>query len=194
MGSCGCSGADRSACPVTLLVAGIVTIILGVLAMLAPLASGLATATVIGALVVAGGIFRMALAFRASSLGKGILGFAIGAFTVLCGLLLVAHPLFGLASLALILAAYFVVDGIAEIAFSFRLKPANGWGWVLFGGIVSLLLGLSIWRQWPISGLWAIGVLVGVKLLFAGWAMIGLHRALGAFAGQPEDQASACAP
>jgi len=90
----------------------------------------------------------------------------------------ISHPLFGMATLALILAGYFVVDGIAEIAFSFQLKPRTGWGWMLLGGMVSLLLGLSLWRQWPISGLWAIGILVGVKLIVAGWAMIALRAAL----------------
>ena len=178
MSACGCSTDQGGKCPFTLFVAGVVTIVLGVLAMMAPFATGVIATTLIGVFAVGAGISRMVLAFRASSFGKGILGFVVGVLTVLSGLVIMGHPLLGMATLALILAGYFVVDGIAEIAFSFQLKPRAGWGWMLFGGIVSLLLGISLWRQWPISGLWAIGILVGIKLIAAGWTMIALKAAM----------------
>ena len=59
-----------------------------------------------------------------------------------------------------------------------RIKPDRGWGWLLFGGIVSLLLGLLIWREFPLSGTWAVGVLVGVKLLFAGLSIVTVGSAV----------------
>jgi len=151
---------------------GVIAIILGVLAMLAPGITGLSIATVVGMLVVVGGIVRMIWAFKAGSLGKGLLMFAIGGLTLLCGIALVANPLFASGTLTIMLAAYFVVDGIFEIAAGFQARPASGSGWMLFGGVVSVLLGIMIWRQFPLSGAYAIGVLVGIKLFFVGLMMV----------------------
>jgi len=92
-----------------------------------------------------------------------------------------------LATLTLVLAAYFVVDGIFEIIEAFDLKPIKGWVWMLFGGIVSILLGFMIWREWPFSGAWAVGILVGIKLIFAGWAMVGIGAAGRSVAGGAEE-------
>ncbi len=99
------------------------------------------------------------------------------------------RPLMGLATLALLLAAYFLVDGICEIIVAFKMKPESGWGWMLFGGIVAMLLGIMIWRQWPISGAWAIGVLVGVHMLLAGFALIVLGSGARRIASAIEDTA-----
>ena len=56
-------------------------------------------------------------------------------------------------------------------------QPAAGWSWSLFSGIVTVLLGVLIWRQWPVSGAWAIGILVGIHVLMSGWAAIMLGAA-----------------
>jgi len=77
-----------------------------------------------------------------------------------------------------VLAVYFVVDGIFAILASFQLTPETRRGWVLFDGIITLLLGAMIWRQWPLSGQWAVGVLVGARLVIAGWSMIFLSSAI----------------
>lgn len=170
-----------------LLILGIVTVVLGVLAIMAPMMAGLTVALSVGILLIAGGITRTIFAFKCKSWGKGILVFVLGLLTLLVGFYMVARPGMALVSLTLFLAAYFVVDGIFEIVEAFDLKPLRGWGWMLFGGIVSILLGVMIWRQWPISGAWAIGVLVGIKLIFAGWAMVGLGSAGRGVAGVMEE-------
>lgn len=167
-----------------MVVLGVLTIVLGVLALGSPLVAGVAVARVAGFLLIAGGLMRSFLAFKAGSFGKGVLAFGIGVLTLLAGVLLAAQPLRGLPTLTLILAVYFVVDGLSEIAVAFQAKPNEGWGWLLFGGVISLGLGLMIWRQWPLSGAWAIGTLVGIKLVFAGWAEIALAAAGRAAAGK----------
>jgi uncharacterized membrane protein HdeD (DUF308 family) len=63
------------------------------------------------------------------------------------------------------------------IMLSFQLKPIKGWGWMLFNGLVTLLLGGLIWSQWPISGVWAIGTLLGIHLIFDGWSEIAVALA-----------------
>lgn len=153
---------------------GILTIILGLLAIATPLVVGVSVAFLVGLFVLVAGAARMIWALQAGSLGKGVLGFAIGALTLVCGVVLVSDPLVASGVLTLLLAAYFLVDGGAEIAAAFQVRPASGWGWLLAGGILSLLLGLMIWQQFPLSGAWAIGVLLGFKLLLVGMIMIGL--------------------
>lgn len=168
-------------------VLGVVTIILGILAMMAPFMAGMSIAVLVGIILFAAGIMRMIWAFGAESFGQGLLKFAVGGLTLLAGILMLARPLFALGTITVFLAAYFIVDGIFEIIGAFQIKPITGWGWLLFGGIVSILLGIMIWREFPASGAWAVGVLVGVKLLFAGMQMVtigstvrGVAKAAGA--------------
>ena len=151
---------------------GVIAIILGILAMMAPVLTGMWVIILVGVLVLIGGIVRIIWALQAGSLGKGLPMFAIGGLTLLCGIVLLAHPLFASGVLTILLALYFVLDGISEIAASVRLRPGSGWGWMLFAGIVSIWLGIIIWGQFPLSGVWAIGILLGIKLFFVGLIML----------------------
>ncbi len=130
------------------------------------------TDALLGVLVLIGGIVRIVWAFQAGSFGKGLLMFAIGGLTLLCGIALVANPLFASGVLTVILAGYFIFDGISEIVGGIRQRPESGWSWMLFGGIVSIWLGMMIWGQFPLSGVWAIGILLGIKLFFVGLIMV----------------------
>ncbi len=153
-------------------VLGIITIILGFLVMLAPMLTGFSILMLVGVLVLIAGLVRMFWAFTAGSFGKGVLAFAIGGLTLLLGLALMFNPLFASGVMTIVMAIYLIVDGAVEISAAFGLRPESGWGWLLFGGIVSLLLGIMIWRPYPLSGAWAIGVLLGIKLLFIGLSML----------------------
>lgn len=174
-----------------LMIFGIITIILGVLSMMAPLMAGIAVALSVGILLIMAGIIRTLFAFKCKSWGKGILVFLLGLLTLAVGFYMVSRPGAALVTLTLFLAAYFVVDGIFEIIEAFDLKPIQGWGWMLFGGIVSIMLGIMIWRQWPVSGAWAIGILFGIKLVFAGFAMTGIGAAGRSLSGAAEDAVEA---
>ena len=160
---------------------GVIAIILGVLAMLAPGLTGLSIAMLLGGLVVLSGIVRMIWAFQSGSLGRGLWMFVIGTLTLLCGIALLANPLFASSVLTILLAVYFVVDGISEIAAGFG-RMGEGGGWLLFGGIVSILLGVMIWAQYPLSGAWAMGTLLGIKLFFVGLTMITAGSAVRSMA------------
>jgi uncharacterized membrane protein HdeD (DUF308 family) len=161
---------------------GIIVMILGVLALLSPSVTGLTIATAVGFLVVTAGILRMIWAFGAGSLGGGLVVFAIGALTLLCGIALVSHPMFASGLLTFLLIGYFILDGIFELVVAFKIKPATGWGFVLVGGIVSIVLGIMMWRQFPIAGAWAIGVLLGIKLIFVGLIMVTAGSAIKSLA------------
>lgn len=151
---------------------GVIAIILGMLAMLAPGITGLSVAFLLGIIVLVAGIVRIVWAFQAGTFGKGLAGVAIGVLTLICGGLLVANPLFASGVLTIMLAIYFICDGIFEIVAAVQCKPMEGWGWLVFGGIVSVLLGLLIWGQYPLSGAWAMGILIGIKLFMVGLIMV----------------------
>lgn len=160
-----------------LILLGMITVVLGMLAIGAPLMTGISIALLAGALLVISGVAETVYAFRASTWGLGILTFVMGALTVVAGMLVIAHPLAGLGFLTLLLIAYFVVEGLVQIVHALGLRPIAGWGWTLFSGIVSLMLGIMLWRQWPLSGAWAVGVLIGLRILFTGWSMVALGMA-----------------
>ena len=105
--------------------------------MMAPVLTGLSIALLLGILVVVGGVVRLVWAFQAGSVGEGILKFALAGLTLVCGLLLVANPLFASGFLTILLSLYFIVDGISEIAVGIGTKR----GWLIFAGVVSILLG-----------------------------------------------------
>ena len=160
----------------TAIIAGIVMLICGVLAVGAPLAAGLSLTIFVGVLLGVGGISQCVLAFQAGAFRQGLLMFLIGLLTAGAGFYLFNQPVNGLAAITLFLAAYFIVTGIFELIAAFQIRPSEGWGWMLFTGIVTLILGLMIWRQFPLSGAWAVGVLFGIKLIMSGWWLIFIGR------------------
>lgn len=153
---------------------GILTILLGMFAISSPLFAGVAIQYFVGAAILVGGIFQVLHAFQGGGDRRPIFAFLSGLLAIICGGLMFAKPLLGLSILTLILIAYFVADGLVKIMYAFKHKhkPDPGWGWVLVSGIITLLLGLVLWKEWPLSGAWAIGVLFGINLIFDGWAMI----------------------
>jgi uncharacterized membrane protein HdeD (DUF308 family) len=127
-------------------------------------------------LITAAGLSMTVYAFKAGSFGKGLLQFLFGGITVLCGVAMFSTPMQGMLTLTGILLAYFLVDGIFAIISGIRGKGAPGWGWMIVSGIASIVLAIILWRQWPVSGAYAIGLLVGIRLIFTGWsiAMLGM--------------------
>ena len=158
--------------------AGIVMIIAGVLSIVAPFVAGVSAMIMLGALLLAAGVAECFLAFKAGAFGRGLLIFLLGALTVVAGVLTLSQPMTALATVTLLLAAYFFVAGIFECVAAFSARPENGWGWLLASGVVSILLGIMLWRQFPLSGIWAVGTLVGIRLLFAGFALFSVGSAV----------------
>ena len=156
---------------------GILAVIAGVLALFSPLVAGLSIAIAVGVLIVVAGVSRLFLAFKMGSFGRGLLVFLMGLLSIVIGGYMVSQPGMALASLTLILAIYFAIDGVFQLVWGFRLRPIKGWGWALFSGVVSLALGIMIWRQFPVSGTWAVGTLVGIQMIFGGSSIASLSSA-----------------
>ena len=156
---------------------GILMVIAGFLAIMSPLVAGLSVAIAVGVLLIASGVSRLFLAFKMGSFGQGLLVFVLGFLSIVVGGYMVARPGMALATLTLVLAAYLFVDGVFEIIWAFRLRPIKGWGWTLVSGIAAIALGIMIWRQFPVSGTWAVGTLVGIHMIFGGSSLASVSRA-----------------
>jgi len=160
-----------------LITLGVLGIVVGFMAIVSPMVAGKSVAAVVGVFMLVAGIFQLVGSLKAGSFGSGSMGFFLGLLTSLAGLLMFFQPLFGLGVLAIILGIYFFTDGISEIVLAFRVRPEEGWVWILFSGVLAILLGFFIFRQWPISGAWAVGILVGIHLLFRGVLLVVIGAA-----------------
>ena len=165
---------------------GIIVLILGLLAVAMPFITGVAVTVMIGIILIAAGVAELVYTFKSRSFGEGFFRFLFGLLAILAGLSLVSQPNAGLATITLFLAIWFFVDGIITLIQGFRWRPFDGWGWMVFSGIVSIILGVMIWRQFPVSAVWLVGVLVGIRLIFAGWTMIMLGSVGEAIADEAE--------
>jgi uncharacterized membrane protein HdeD (DUF308 family) len=157
-----------------LLALGILMIILGVVAMAAPVVATIAIQVMLGWLLVISGIAEGIHAFMVKEWRGFLLELLSAVLYLGVGLLLLIDPLKGALALTLILAVFLLVEGIFKIITALRVRDHRGWGWLLASGIVSVVLGVLIWKQWPTSGLWVIGLLVGIQLLFTGWSLVML--------------------
>jgi uncharacterized membrane protein HdeD (DUF308 family) len=161
---------------------GIALIVLGVIAILTPVIAGSAVVIVIGVVMLAAGISQIARGLGAPAWSEKILTTTLGVISVIAGLLVLGHPILGLTFLTLLLVGYFLIEGVWKIVISFQYRPAAGWAGLLISGVLSFLLGWLIWKQWPVSGIWAVGILVGVNLLSTGIALMTLSSAANTLA------------
>ena len=150
--------------------------LLGVLAVMTPFVSGVAVTAFVAVLITAAGLTMTMYAFKAGSFGKGLLQFLFGGITIVCGVAMFVTPMLSMWTLTGLLMVYFLVDGIFAIFSGVKGRPAPGWGWVTISGIVSIVLAVLLYREWPDSGTYAVGLLVGIRLIFTGWsiAMLGM--------------------
>jgi uncharacterized membrane protein HdeD (DUF308 family) len=151
---------------------------LGVFVMLAPTVAGAAVAVVLGLVLLLAGLALGAFGYQAYSLGKGPFGLVAGGFGIACGLVLLFNPVSSLSTVTSLIAVYLVVQGIAEVFLGLRLMPEDGWVWVVVDGLVSVLLGLSIWVGWPLSGIRAVGFVLGLKLVSAGAVLVRIEKTM----------------
>jgi uncharacterized membrane protein HdeD (DUF308 family) len=155
----------------------ILMIVAGILAIVIPPAAGLAVLIVVAWLLIFSGAAHLVFAWYTRSTGAFIWELLLGILYMWVGIYALLHPVAGLASLTLVLAIYLFAEGVLELVLSFRLRPMPGSTWLLFDGIITLILAILIWRSWPSSTEWVIGTLVGISMLFSGAARLSLSLA-----------------
>ncbi len=159
------------------LILGIILIVVGTVAVAMPFVASVATAVAFGVLLLVGGIAQLAGAFWTRDWSGFFLSLLMGVLYVVLGLLFVRDPGDAMVAMTLLLACVLMVGGLFRVIGSLMYQFPH-WGWTLAGGIINLVLGIMIWQQWPFSGLWVIGLFVGIDLIFTGWTWVMLALAI----------------
>jgi len=157
---------------------GIVTAALGILLLIYPLAAATITTIVLGCILVVVGVIDIVLALRSHTAGSFFLRLLLGIGYGLAGILMIMFPLWGVAVLTVVVGTMLLFEAAMSTILAFQIRPASGWGWLLFDAGITLLLGLLILAHWPASAIWAIGTLVGVAVLMRGITRIALSIGL----------------
>jgi uncharacterized membrane protein HdeD (DUF308 family) len=155
-----------------------VFMLLGILAILEPGIAGLAVTILVGWVLIFGGVAHLVAAFGGVGVGRVILQSLIGFVYVVGGIYFVTHPVLGLGSLTLLLAGVLLAEAVFETVAYFRTRSAPGSGWLLVNAFFALLLSGLIWTGWPSSSVWAIGTLLGVKLIMTGASRLAFGLAI----------------
>jgi uncharacterized membrane protein HdeD (DUF308 family) len=153
-------------------------IICGMLAIALPLASSIGLVIVLAWVILFAGFAHLVFAFQSHSVGGFLWKLLLAIIYGFAGCYMLINPVLGVVSLTLVLATFFLFEGILEIILYFNIRKTGNAGWVLFDGVVTLILGLMIWRHWPSSAVWAIGTLVGISLIFSGISRTMLSMAV----------------
>src|ERR1035437_3348936 len=136
---------------------GVLLIVFGMFAVGSPFIAAVAVSVAVAWLIILAGVVHLMIAFHAHRAGRLIWKLLVGLAYVLFGVYLILHPVLGVASLTLVLAVLFLIEGILDVILFFNMRPMRGAVWVLVDGIITLLLGLMIYLHWRSSPAWAIG-------------------------------------
>jgi uncharacterized membrane protein HdeD (DUF308 family) len=164
-------------------VLGVLLILGGLLAISYPTDSTSAAVTVFGVVLLTAGILQVVSAFWASAWGGFFVHLLGGLLAIFVGVIFVERPLISAVEWTLVLAFFFVAGGLIRTVAAVCLRY-TAWGWSFLNGMVTLVLGVLIWRGWPGTGLWVIGTLVGIELIFSGWSWVMLGLAARAVASR----------
>jgi uncharacterized membrane protein HdeD (DUF308 family) len=160
-----------------ILALGIVLILVGTVAVIMPLAATLATAFVLGSLLLMAGVAQLIGSFWTREWSGFFLTLLMGILYVVLGVMIVRAPVKAELALTLLLACVLMVGGLFRIIGSLMYRFPH-WGWTLAGGALNLVLGALIFELWPEAALWVIGLFVGIDLIFTGWTWVMLSLAV----------------
>jgi uncharacterized membrane protein HdeD (DUF308 family) len=166
---------------------GIVQIVAGMLAVGFAFSATVATVVAFGVLLLIAAGAQIAAAIWARDWGGFFLFLLVGIVYTIAGFLMLQHPILAAEGLTLMLAAAFLVGGVFRIIVAVAERFPS-WGWVVCNGIITVLLGVAIWQQWPASGLWVLGMFIGIDLIVNGvtWSFlaVGVRNGLARLTGR----------
>lgn len=158
----------------SMMLIGISLTVFGVLLLVSPAAVGTAVVRLVAVVMLITGLAQLVHSLRLPGSVNSILSAALGLVVAGLGVMVWLNPEVGSGFLTALLMLFFVVNGLWKIVTAVRSRKASGWFWLFLSGLVSLLFVYLLWKQWPLAGAWAIGVLVGIDLLLSGVSMIVL--------------------
>jgi uncharacterized membrane protein HdeD (DUF308 family) len=161
------------------LIEGILLVVLGLAAMIVPPLASLAVTIFLGWMFLISGIAGLALTFWTRQMPGFWWSLISAALAIFAGIVLLARPLQGVLTLTIVVGAYFLAEGVATIMYALehRRELSERWSWMLFSGLLDILIAALIITGLPGSAEWAIGLLVGINLLFGGASLIGVALA-----------------
>lgn len=170
------------------LIQGGLLMLAGVLAILYPAISSVATILVLGWLLIASGIVQAISLIGAAYTPHFWPQLISVILAVLIGLLFLRDPEQALLTIALLLIVFFMIEGLAKAIFALSLRPFPGWSWVLASGVMGVLLSLVLWLSLPVGAVWLVGLLLGIELISTGSAIAWMawqvrHEAVSPVAG-----------
>jgi len=156
---------------------GIALIVLGTIACGSVVVTSLATMVFVGWLMILGGVLEAGHAFTCKAWSGFFVDLLSGVLYTVAGFFIVANPGASAVALTFVIAMYLIFGGVFRIMMTL-VRRFEHWPWFLLHGVVNLVLGIAIWRQWPFSGLWVIGLFVGIDLVLNGWSLVMLAFAV----------------
>ncbi len=153
---------------------GVVLVIAGTIALLSIVEATIVSVLWVGAMMIVGGVVEIIHGFRMKGFGRALLWVLIGALYIFGGFFAMENPLLASTVLTLILSIALIIAGIVRIVLGFHLKAGQHGGLVIFSGIVTTLFGLIILIHWPLSSLFALGIILGIDLIVAGFVWINM--------------------
>ena len=152
-----------------LMVIGILTLLLGIVGMGMNISMTMVSIFVVGLFLFFGGILHLIDVFIVEGWKKKFSAGLISVMYVIAGILMIKYPAASAAWFTLFVAAFFIVIGIFRLIFGFSLrKEGKGWVWTVISGVAAVLIGILIYAEWPVSGLWVIGLFVSIELIMQG--------------------------
>jgi uncharacterized membrane protein HdeD (DUF308 family) len=158
------------------LVIGIALVILGMIAIGYAVEMTIVSVLFLGWLLIIGGIFEVIHGFSRRQWSGFFINLLAGVLYAVAGVVMIANPALAAVSLTLLIAIILIVlivAGLFRLVVAFS-TPLHHRGWLILNGVISILLGVMIWRSWPVSGLWVIGMFIGIDMIFDGWTEIML--------------------
>lgn len=159
---------------------GVGLLIFGGIAMANMFVATVASVFYVGAMMLVGGIIEIVHAFGVKTWSRFFYWLLSGLLYAVAGLLAFYNPLLAAGVLTLLFAAALIVAGLFRIWVGFSARPEKGWGWIVAGGVVTLITGLIVAAGWPVNSLWVLGLLLSIDLIFQGWSFIAFGLALKA--------------
>ena len=155
---------------------GVVSVIAGVIALATDIFATAIAVYVIGFMMLFSGATEIVAAFNAKDWSHRILWLLLGALYVFAGIICLQNPFAAATILTLLLGFALIIGGLVRIFLATRMRHGTPWGWVVFSGLISVLLGIIIVAKWPVSSFFVLGIFLGVDLIFigSGWIAVGM--------------------
>jgi uncharacterized membrane protein HdeD (DUF308 family) len=158
------------------LLLGLLLILLGAGVVTSSFYATIFSIILLGVFLIIGGSIQIAQGFLAHKWSGVFLSLFLGILYIITGFICLSHPAQAALTITLWIAIFCVMAGIFKMLTALIVRFEQ-WGWVFFNGLVTLLLGVMIYLDWPLSGFWVIGLFIGIDLILTGWSWVWLSLA-----------------